>query len=375
MRVVIDTGAYRRNLSVVQARLHPAQLMAVVKDDAYGHGAAHMVRAARASGVSAFGVLDIATGVSLRQAGTLGDSLAFAWLFDASDDFPAALEHNVDLGVSNVDVLDAVASAAMVADSSREGSLRRPARVHLKIDSGLHRNGAAPHEWADLVARAKHWQDAGHLEVVGVWTHIGEASADDDDASRDVFDAAIEQAREAGLRPTLRHLAASAASFEREDFRYDLARVGGFTFGIGPGSGIGPADLGLEAVMTVHASVVRVDETAEESFAVLDCGYLDGIPAWLLEAHGEATAALPRKGFDVVVGGVRCPVVEVTADTMTVALGKTGSTVLAGDEVVLFGSHLRGEPVLQEWADALGTVGEEIVVRVGSRAEREYRES
>jgi alanine racemase len=127
--------------------------------------------------------------------------------------------------------------------------------------------------------------------------------------------------------------------------------------------------------MAAHASVVRVDETAEESFAVLDCGYLDGIPAWLLEAHGEATAALPLTGFDVVVGGVRCPVVELTADTMTVALSKTGSTVLAGDEVVLFGSHLRGEPVLQEWADALGTVGEEIVVRVGSRAEREYRAS
>ena len=116
----------------------------------------------------------------------------------------------------------------------------------------------------------------------------------DDNAARDVFDAAVELARESGLRPTLRHLAASAASFERADFRYDLARVGGFTFGIGPGAGIGPADLGLEAVMAAHASVVRVDETAGESFAVLDCGYLDGIPAWSCEAYDGATGPLPR---------------------------------------------------------------------------------
>ena len=375
MRVLIDTGAYRRNLAVVQARLHPAQLMAVVKDDAYGHGASHMVSAARESGVSAFGVLDIATGVALREEGILGDCLAFAWLIDASDDFASALEHSIDLGVSNVGVLDAVASAAMVDDGSPEGSLRQPARVHLKIDSGLHRNGAAPHEWANLVSRAKHWQDAGHVDVVGVWTHIAEASVADDNAARDIFDAAVELARESGLRPTLRHLAASAASFEREDFRYDLARVGGFTFGIGPGSGIGPAHLGLEAVMAACASILRVDEIAGESFAVLDCGYLDGIPAWSCEADDGATGPLPRRGFDVVVAGARCPVVDVSADTMTIALGKTGSTVRVGDEAILFGSHLRGEPVLQEWADALGTVGEEIVVRVGSQAEREYRES
>ena len=77
----------------------------------------------------------------------------------------------------------------------------------------------------------------------------------------------------------------------------------------------------------------------------------------------------------MVVAGALFPVVDVSADTMTIALGKTGSTVRVGDEAILFGSHLRGEPVLQEWADALGTVGEEIVVRVGSHAAREYQES
>jgi alanine racemase len=368
VRVVIDTGAYRRNLAVLSARLDPAQLMAVVKDDAYGHGAPQMVRVARECGVSAFAVLDITTGVSLRASGVLGDAIAFAWLFDAADDFAAAIEHEIDLGVSNVEVLDAI------AQNVDHDALRSPARVHLKIDTGLHRNGAAPHEWAALIRRAKHWQDEGRIDVVGVWTHIGEASAEDDDASRNVFESAVDQSRGVGLKPTLRHLAASAASFERADFRYDLARVGGFTYGIGPGSGIGPADLGLEAVMSAHASVVQVDDVDGQSVAVLDCGYLDGLPAWRLASVGS-NEKLPKTGYDVVIAGVRCPVLSVDADTMTVALRDTASPVQVGDEAVVFGSHLRGEPVLQEWADALGTVGEEIVVRVGLRAEREYRES
>ncbi|MCF8540426.1 MAG: alanine racemase [Aurantimicrobium sp.] len=369
MRVVIDTGAYRRNLAVLRARLDPAQLMAVVKDDAYGHGTPQMVRVARECGISAFAVLDIATGISLRASGVLGNAIAFAWLFDAGDEFGPAIEHEIDLGVSNVEVLDAI------AQNVDHDALRSLARVHLKIDTGLHRNGAAPHEWAALIRRAKHWQDEGRIDVVGVWTHIGEASAEDDNTSRNVFDTPLEQGREVGLNPALRHLAASAASFERVDFRYDLARVGGFTYGIGPGSGIGPADLGLEAVMSALASVVRIDDVDGQSVAVLDCGYLDGLPAWQIPHEDRSRETLPQAGFEVVIAGVRCPVLSVGADTMTVALPDAAQPVKAGDAVVVFGSHLRGEPVLQEWADALGTVGEEIVVRVGSRAEREYRES
>jgi len=375
VRVVIDTGAYRRNLAVLSARLDPAQLMAVVKDDAYGHGAPQLARVARECGISAFAVLDLSTGISLRASGVIGDAIAFAWLFDAADDFASAIEHEIDLGVSNVEVLDAIAAAASLAKNVDHDALPPPARVHLKIDSGLHRNGAAPHEWAALITRAKHWQDEGCIAVVGVWTHIGEASAEDDDASRNVFESAVDQARQVGLNPTLRHLAASAASFEHADFRYDLARVGGFTFGIGPGSGIGPAELGLEAVMSAHATVIRVDDVDGQSVAVLDCGYLDGLPAWRVTVDDGSNETWPRTGCDVVFAGVRCPVLSVDADTMTIALRDAAQPVKAGDAVVVFGSHLRGEPVLQEWADALETVGEEIVVRVGSRAEREYRQS
>lgn len=374
MRVVINTGAYRRNLAILSTRLDATQLMAVVKDDAYGHGSLEMVRVARECGVSAFAVLDITTGITLRASGVLGDATAFAWLFDEDDDFTSSLKHQIDLGVSNIEVLDAVAAASL-AERSVHGELHRPARVHLKIDSGLHRNGAAPHEWGALTARAKDWQDQGVIEVVGVWTHIGEASAEDDNTSRRIFDAAVEQAREVGLKPTLRHLAASAASFEQADFRYDLARVGGFTYGIGPGSGVGPADLGLEAVMSAHASVVRLHDVDGQSVAVLDCGYLDGLPAWQIPAIAGSRESSTGTGCDVVIAGVRCPVLSIGADTMSVALPDIASRVHVGDEAVVFGSHLRGEPVLQEWADAMGTVGEEIAVRVGSRAEREYRDS
>ena len=358
MRVVIDTRAYSRNLAKLQERLSPSRMMAVVKDDAYGHGISSMVVAARDAGIEAFAVLDIATGLALREAGALGDAIAFAWLFDRFDDFTSAITHDVDLGVSNLDVLEAIASSVST----------KPARVHLKIDSGLHRNGASPREWTGLVARARELQDAGRIIVVGVWTHIGEASEEDDAESRRIFDAAVDEARSGGCEPTLRHLAASAASFERPDFRYDMARVGGFSYGIGPGSGIGPADLGLEAVMTASARVVRIETRGGRRVAILDCGYLDGLPAWRLPADDGSDSPLPRPGAEVLLGSERCAVLSIDADTMSVAANGDANV---GDEAVLFGSHLKGEPVLQEWADALGTVGEEIVVRVGMRAERE----
>jgi len=349
VRVQIDIDAYRRNLATLMARLSPADVMAVVKDDAYGHGLQRIVPAALEAGVTKFGVLDISTGLTVRALAGKSEAQLFAWLFDESADFAAAVDARIDLGVSNVGVLDAIASAAGDA----------VARVHLKIDSGLHRNGASPERWGELVERALHWQSQGRVRVIGVWTHIGEASDAEDDRSKAIFDNAFTEAVDAGLAIEQRHLAASAASFSRSEFRYDFARVGGFTYGVAPGDGIGPAQLGLEPVMRATAEIVAVDG----EIAQIDAGYLDGIPDWVL-VNGEP-GVLPATGFEVSVRGARCPILGVDAQTITIDVSALQGKTQVGDTAVLFGSHLRGEPVLQEWADAIGTVGEEIVVRVG----------
>jgi alanine racemase len=349
VRVHIDVDAYRRNLAVLLTRLGPADVMAVVKDDAYGHGLKNIVPAALDSGIRKFGVLDIPTGLAVRQLAGTREAQLFAWLFDSSADFSSAVDARIDLGVSSVAVLDAVASSAS----------HDVARVHLKIDSGLHRNGASPERWGELVKRALHWQSQGRVRVVGVWTHIGEASDAEDDRSRAIFDNAFNLAVDAGLAIEQRHLAASAASFARSEFRYDFARVGGFTYGVAPGDGIGPAQIGLEPVMSATANIVAVDGTTVQ----VDAGYLDGIPDWVL-GDGQPSS-WPVPGFDVSLHGVRCPILKVDAQTLTIDVSALPEPARVGETAVLFGSHLRGEPVLQEWADAIGTVGEEIVVRVG----------
>lgn len=364
MRVIVDLGAYRRNVASLRARLRPGELMAVVKDDAYGHGRDHIVDAALSEGVRHFAVLDSETGVALRERGVDQEIMLLAWLFDPHEDFAEAITHRVDLGVSNQQVLERIIASARATGVA--------ARVHLKIDTGLHRNGADPEQWPDLVAAAREGEIAGHLEIVGLWTHIGEASDEDDDAAQAIFETAITQAGEHGVKKPVLHLAASAAAFARPEFRYDLARVGGFTFGVAPGSGVGPGQLGIEPVMTAVADISEVLHDSQQSLAVLNVGYLDGIPAWNLPALSGESGPLPRAGFDVAIHGQRHPIIRVGADQTVVALSVTDKPVQVGDSAVLFGSHHRGEPVLQEWADATGTVGEEIVVRVGSQAQRSY---
>jgi alanine racemase len=360
MRVSIDLDAYRRNLVKLRQRLAPSELMAVVKDDAYGHGLVSIVPTALEVGITKFAVLDIPTGIRVREICGKHEVQLFAWLFGSTEDFSSAIRAGIDLGVSNVEVLDTVAKNA----------LSQCARVHLKIDSGLHRNGASVDAWPHLVERALYWQGRGNVEVIGVWTHIGEASFEDDARSQLIFDEAYAFAVDAGLDIKQRHLAASAASYERPDFRYDFCRVGGFTYGIAPGDGVGPGDLGLEPAMSAQAFVTEVSTSLDSKTFRIDSGFIDGIPDWVL-VDGQK-ARLPQRGFDVIFQGHRLPIVRVDANSLVIDHSGTELEPIVGDHVTLFGSHLRGEPVLQEWADAIGTVGEEIVVRVGARNKRDY---
>jgi alanine racemase len=338
----IDLAAYRRNLVRLTERVAPAALMAVVKADAYGHGLLPIARAAVAAGAEWIGALDIETALELRANGIPRDVGVFAWLLGPTDDFAPAIEAAVDLGVSTVGQLDRIAEAT--------GGVR--ARVHLKIDTGLHRNGASAEDWPALVRRAIELGD--RIDTVGAWTHIAEASERDDSLSIERFRSAVSVARERGARFTVHHLAASAAAFERADARFDLVRIGAFSYGISPGGGVTPSSLRLEPVMTLTAPVVSVSD----GLATLAIGYGDGIPS-------SAAGAMR-----VAIGGVRHEIVSVELDRIGVDVGT--SRVRPADTAVLFGGGTDGEPTLQEWADALGTIGEEIVTRLSPRIPRRY---
>lgn len=339
----VDLDVLAANIARVRETVGAAELMLVVKDDAYGHGLAPVVRRAWREGVRWIGAFDVATGCRVREA--LGPEVRiFSWIAASRTEVAAAIENDLDLGVGDADLLEDIGVEARAS-----GAI---ARVHLKIDTGLHRNGVRPEDWPEFTARAAALVAEGCLDVVGVWSHISEASDVDDDEARAVFDAAVEHARAAGLAPGLRHLSASAASFARPEFRYDLVRVGAFCYGIRPAGGPSHDVLGLRPAARLEAHVVAVDGGE----VTIDLGSLDGLPSTLEHQVSVGTPAGARRLLSVGVHSV----VEGWPDAAP------------GDMVVVFGPGGSGEGSPTDLAEAIGTIGEEIAVRVSPLVPRVY---
>lgn len=343
-QATVDLGAYVLNLAAMRSRVAPAELMAVVKADAYGHGLVRVARTAVAAGIHWLGSLDIDTALRLRAEGVGEETAVFAWLLGPDEDYRAAVEAGVDLGVSTLRQLDEIAAAGAPD----------PARVHLKIDTGLHRNGASERDWPALVTRALELEATDRVELIGLWTHIAEASEREDSRAIERFHAAIAVAQSLGAEVEVRHLAASAAAYQRADARFDLVRIGAFGYGIAPGGGVSPADLGLMPVLTLTAPVYAVDGGRAE----IAIGFGDGI----------SSAVAGRVGL--AIRGVRLPIVAIGVDSLSAEIG--GALIERGDLAYLFGSGEHGEATLQEWADDLGTIGEELVTRLSPRIPRRY---
>ena len=365
----VDLAALRSNVTTLRHLVRPALLMVVVKADGYGHGMLPCARAARAAGADWLGVATPAEALSLRADGDTGPLLA--WLYGVDEDLTPLVAAGVDVSVSTFDQLNHLVAAAATAE--------RPARVHLKIDTGLSRNGAEDARWDPLCATAAEAEATGALTVVGVWSHLAAA---DEPGHPSValqvaaFDDACARARRAGLRPALRHLANSAGALVVPEARYDLVRVGIAAYGVDPAPGLAArAGVQLRPVMTLRAQLAQVKSLAAGSgvsygwtwmaetpttVGLVPLGYADGVPR-----HASNRA-------EVQVAGGRAPVRgRVCMDQLVVELPRPAEV---GDEVVLFGPGAGGEPTAAAWADWCDTIGYEIVTRVGSRVPRRYRD-
>lgn len=336
----VDLGRIRADIDTLRARIAPAQLMCVVKNDAYAHGIDRVVAEAAAHGVRWFGAFDVPMGVRARAAAG-PDARVFSWVTVSRDEIATALDAGIELGVGDGGYLEEVAAV----------SAGRRAPVHLKIDTGLHRNGVRPEDWPGFVARAAELEARGDIRIAGIWSHIAETSDEADDQARAEYHAAIDAACAAGLEPEVLHLAASAAGYARPEFRHDLVRFGAFCYGIR--STDGPELEGIVPAATLVAPVVSVGaETVEVGY-----GSLDGLPSTLA---GRVTVGTP--------GGPRA-LLAVRETSLTVAAWP-GAAV--GDEVAIFGPGSLGESSATTLAEAIGTVGEEIMVRVTPLIPRVY---
>jgi alanine racemase len=368
--IVVDVAAIRHNVRTLRELVAPAQLMVVVKADGYGHGMAESARAAREAGAEWLGVATIDEALQLRAAGDTGRVLC--WLSVPGDDYAQAVARDVDVTVYSVAELDEVAAAA-----------DRRARVQIKVDTGLSRGGATHAAWADLFAAAARHHAAGRVEVTGIWSHFSSSDEPDDpanDAQEAAFDEALAEAEHAGLTPEVRHLANSAAAILRPSSRRDLVRVGIASYGLDPAPGETP-DLGLVPAMTARATLAMVKDVeagAAVSYGrtwvadrptrlgLVPVGYADGIPR------------VAGNRAEVCVARARRPVRgRISMDQLVVELDPEvgDADVAAGDDAVLFGPGVHGEPTAQDWAEACGTISYEIVTRIGGRMTRRHIDS
>ena len=366
-RAEIDLDAVEHNARVLVRHASGVRAMAVVKADAYGHGAVPVALAALRGGATALGVTTIAEALELRSAGI--DAEILAWLYQASDDVRAAVEAGIDLAIPSPAHLDTVLEAAR-----RTG---RRARVTPKLDTGLNRSGILLEDWPNILERLVAATAGGLVEVTGLMAHFAHA----DDPGNPVIDQqvarlheCVAQARARGLECPVNHHANSAATLTRPGDAFEMVRPGIALYGLDPVGNLG-AD--LVPAMTFSADVLMVKRLAQgegvsyghtwhaphdTTVALIAAGYADGV--WRL-LSGR---------LDVEIGGRRYPNVgRVCMDQFVVDLGSdAGTTVRAGDTAVLFGTGAHGGPTAAEWADELGTIHYEVVTAVRGRASRNH---
>ncbi|MFF4481392.1 alanine racemase [Streptomyces sp. NPDC001520] len=367
-RAVVDLAALRANVRVLRDAAPTAELMTVVKSDAYGHGMIPCARAARKAGASWLGAATPEEALALRAAGDTGRLMC--WLWTPGGPWRQAIEADIDVSASGLWALREAVAAARACG--------RTARLHLKADTGLGRSGCQPADWPALVDEARAAEAEGAIRVAGLWSHF--ACADEPGhpsigAQLSVFRDMVAHAEGAGLRPEVRHLANSPATLTVPESHFDLVRTGIATYGISPSPELGTAaHFGLRPVMTLSAALASVKRVpgghgvsyghryvtpGETTLALVPVGYGDGIPR-----HASGTGPV------LVAGKWRTIAGTVAMDQFVVDLG--GDTAAPGDEAVLFGPGDRGEPTAEDWARAVGSIAYEIVTRISARIPRVY---
>ena len=366
----IDLGALRHNVETLAAHIAPQQLWAVVKADAYGHGAVECARVALQSGAHGLCVALVQEGIVLRQAGVNAPILIMSE--QPEEQFRDIITYGLIATLYN--------ESTIVRFARTASELEIMASVHVKVDSGMHRVGVQPDNAvrvASLVA------DSQWLILDGMFTHLATADvAETQIAQQQVstFMRVVEQARALGIEVRHVHISNSASAIRRLDTGADctMTRVGIAMYGI-PGDAatdsFGAAhQLDLRPVMSVHARVSHVQKVAagqgvsyglkrplesDATIATLPLGYADGVPRGIWESAS------------VLINGVRRAFAGVvTMDQIMVNC--TDDVVSVGDEAVLIGGQGLELITANEWANKMGTIGYEIVCAISARMPRNY---
>ncbi len=362
--IEVDLDAIADNVRKLVAAVAPARLMAVVKADGYGHGAVPVARAAAAAGASWLGVALVEEATALRQAGLSLPVLVLSEPHPAAAD--ACAEHRIAVTLCTEAGVRVFGRAGRAAGS--------PGVAHLKVDTGMHRQGCLPGDLPRLVELAM--AEPG-LDVEGLWSHLAVADEPAKSATTDrqleAFTEALAVAGEAGLAPRWRHLANSAGATMRDDARFDLVRAGIELYGLAPAPAHASAVQGwLRPALALRAAVtaVRTVEAGERvsyghrwtaprrtRVATLPLGYADGVRRGL---SGRIGVRLREQDFSQVG--------TITMDQLMVDVGDVPIEV--GEVATLLGDPASGEPGVAAWALALDSIDYEVTCGLSPRLPR-----
>ena len=362
----VHTGLISHNVAIVAQRTAPVPVWVVVKANGYGHGAVPVANAALAGGAVGLCVAIVDEGVALRRAGITAPILLLS-------EQPPELADLI-VGYQLTPTVTTTRGAAVLAASAAAAD--QTINVHIKVDTGMHRVGVSPEEAVSLASFISSYES---LNIEGVYTHF--AVADDPShvanvAQLNSFNTVLENLSARGINPPLVHAANSAASLANEASRFTMVRLGIAAYGLRPGAGVADLCAGLIPAMSLKArvSAVRWVEAGEavsygltrpltkgSLIATVPIGYADGVPR-----------ALGRTSIQVLVNGVpRTIAGTITMDQLMIDC-ESDSSVMVGDEVVLIGKQGEHSVTADDWADALGTIGYEIVCGISSRIFRRY---
>lgn len=364
----INLSAIADNLKLIKNKTN-AQVLAVVKADAYGHGLLAVARAAQDAGADWLGTALLEEALALRSGGITKPIIA--WLTPMGEDFKAALLANIDLSISSTELLNEIVLVGK--------SVNKVPNIHIEVDTGMSRGGVGD-DWDNFVIQVVNSVKATQIKVIGIWSHFARADEPDEGMNKeqlDIFEDRIKSADAAGIKAEFIHIANSAASLTIKSAHKSILRWGIGLYGLSPEvEKMGDsASLGLKCAMKLKAKLHLVKAVkagvsvgyggtavtkSDTNLGVVTLGYADGIPRNASNLAG------------VFVAGKRAPLIgRVSMDQFVVDLG-INSSAKTGDEVIVFGDGSSGEYTADEWAKASGTINYEIVTRIGPRVPRIY---
>jgi len=363
----IDLDAVCHNISEIKKLVGPdTKIMPVIKADGYGHGAVPVAKALNKIGVDGFAVAIIEEGIALRKQGITKPILILGYTSEYQ--YASLIQHEIEQTVFSYEMAEAISKFAV--------TMKKEARIHIKVDTGMNRIGFKPTE--ESVGQVQRIQKLPNIKIQGIFTHFACADEEDKTSARyqkELFDQFVSKIEEKGIEIPVKHVSNSAAIMDLRECRMDMVRSGIITYGLYPSEEVDKSAIDLKPALSLISHVIHVKEVGpgegvsygstfvtdrKTRIATIPVGYADGYPR-----------ALSSRGR-VIIRGQYAPIIgRICMDQFMVDVTDIeGVSVM--DRVTLVGTEGDKNISVEEAADLAGSFNYEFVCGIGKRVPRVY---